>query len=83
MGRIAFLSLMFASTAVTWSDCQAAGSFQTRPAFQTAAITVGAASAVPSVSVPKVSASDLVVGCGRGRIRDPQTHACRGPANIR
>ena len=25
---------------------------------------------------------DVVLGCGKGRFRDPQTHQCRGPADI-
>ena len=32
---------------------------------------------------PNLSARDIVGGCGRGRARDPQTHSCRGPADIR
>jgi hypothetical protein len=82
MCRISFVVLMMAFATATWSDSQAAGSFQTRPAFQ-GVVTAGVAPAVPSVSVPNVSASDLVGGCGRGRVRDPQTHTCRGPADVR
>jgi len=25
---------------------------------------------------------DAALGCGKGRFRDPQTHQCRGPADI-
>jgi hypothetical protein len=25
---------------------------------------------------------DSLRGCGKGRVRDPQTHQCRGPADI-
>jgi hypothetical protein len=63
----------------TWSNCEAAGSFQTRPAFATA----GIAPSLPSVALPDASARDLVGGCGKGRVRDPQTRGCRGPADIR
>jgi hypothetical protein len=37
----------------------------------------------PSVSMANLSAHDIVGGCGRGRTRDPHTHSCRGPADIR
>ena len=46
-------------------------------------VTAGVAIPTPSISVPSFSARDLVGGCGRGRTRDPQTHSCRGPADIR
>jgi hypothetical protein len=78
MCRIRFLVLVTALTAPAWSDSQAAGSFQTKPAFPTV-VKAG----MPSITLPNVSASDLVGGCGRGRVRDPQTHGCRGPADIR
>jgi hypothetical protein len=73
-----FLILVLAFTAPTWSNCQAAGSFQ-----KPAAPTVVTAGILPSIRTPDVSARDLVGGCGRGRVRDPQTHGCRGPADIR
>src|SRR6202047_3076917 len=79
MCRIRFLILIMAFTAPAWSNCQAAGSFQTKPAFPKA-VTAGIA---PSLPTPTVSPGDLRGGCGRGRVRDPQTHACRGPADIR
>jgi len=82
MRRIYFLAFTMALTAATWSKCHAAGSFQTKPAFGPV-VTAGIAPAAPSVTLPSVSASDLVGGCGRGRVRDPQTHLCRGPADIR
>jgi hypothetical protein len=82
MCRIYMLVLTVALTIASWSNSEAAGSFQTKPAFQ-AVVTAGIAPAVPSVALPNVSAGDLVGGCGRGRVRDPQTHSCRGPADIR
>jgi hypothetical protein len=83
MCRISFLVLAAALTASTWSDSRAAGSFQTKPAFQTVVAAGVVAPAAPSVSVPNVSAGDMLGGCGRGRVRDPQTHLCRGPADLR
>ena len=83
MCRIGFLVLVTALTASTWSDSRAAGSFQTKPAFRTVVTAGVSAPATPSVSAPNVSADDVLGGCGRGRVRDPQTHVCRGPADIR
>jgi hypothetical protein len=83
MCRISLLAMIAAITSVaSSSDSQAAGSFQTKPAFVhvlTATPTVH--SHIPTISVPHFSAGDLVGGCGRGRVRDPQTHACHGPAD--
>jgi hypothetical protein len=85
MCRISHLAMIVAVTSVaSSSESQAAGSFQTRPAFPhmvTAGMTVH--SHIPTISVPHFSAGDLFGGCGRGRVRDPQTHACHGPADIR
>jgi hypothetical protein len=72
MRRISFLVLMVALTAAYWTDSQAAGSFQTKPAFQSV-VTAGVARLPPHTSlpnsVPSSSAGDFVGGCGRGRIR--------------
>jgi hypothetical protein len=82
MCPIRFLILVIAFTASTWSNCQAVGSFQTKPAFPKV-VTAGIAPPLPTITLPDVSARDLVGGCGRGRVRDHQTHGCRGPADIR
>ena len=82
MCRIRFLILVMVFTAPTWSNCQAAGSFQTKPAFPKV-VTAGISPPLPTITLPDVSAKDLVGGCGRGRIRDHRTHGCRGPADIR
>jgi len=82
MRRICFLISLIALTAFTWSSCQAAGSFQTKPAFPNV-VMAGMAPPLPTITLPNVSAGDLVGGCGKGRVRDPQTHGCRGPADIR
>jgi hypothetical protein len=82
MCRIRFLILVTALTVPAWSDCQATGSFQTKPAFPKV-VTAGIAPSLPTITLPDVSARDLVGGCGRGRIRDHLTHGCRGPADIR
>ena len=81
MTFIRFLMLATAFTATSWSDCQAAGSFQ-KPEPRTV-VTAGIAPSLPSISMPNLSAKDLVGGCGKGRVRDPQTHGCRGPADLR
>jgi hypothetical protein len=36
-----------------------------------------------SASAATVTSSDVLAGCGRGRYRDPTTHQCRGPADLR
>jgi len=82
MCRVSFLVLVAALASVRCSSSQAAGSFQTRQAFQSV-VTVGMAATAPHVSVPSATDGDLVGGCGRGRIRDSQTHMCRGPADVR
>jgi hypothetical protein len=82
MRRLRFPMLVMALTATTWSNSQAAGSFQTKPAFPKV-VTAGIAPSTPSVTLPEVTARDLVGGCGKGRVRDPDTHSCRGPADIR
>jgi hypothetical protein len=80
--RIRIPILAMALTASTWSGCQAAGSFQTVPAFSSvvSADDPGLPSARTS---PAAFAGGLIGGCGRGRVSDPQTHGCRGPADIR
>jgi hypothetical protein len=79
MYRIRFTMLVAALTAATWSSCEAVGSFR-RPEPRPL-VTAGVA---PSISAPNLNTHDLLGGCGgRGRIRDPQTHRCLGPADIR
>jgi hypothetical protein len=76
-----FSILAFAVTAIASPNCHAAGSFQkSEPRM---VVTAGVAPSLPGISMPNVSASDLVGGCGRGKFRDPQTRGCRGPADIR
>jgi hypothetical protein len=79
--RIRVAMLAIALTAPTWSSCQAAGSFQIRRAFPSV-VRDDDAPLQPAVTWSDISASALV-GCGKGRVRDPQTHGCRGPADIR
>jgi len=59
--------------ALTMDGGQAAGSFQKKPTF---------VASFPAPSVPKVSAGELLGGCGGKRYRDPQTHRCRGPSDL-
>ena len=80
MCRIRFLALVLAFAVPTWSTSQAAGSFQTKPPFPS---VVRAGMPMPDITLPKMSADDLVGGCGKGRVRDTGTHGCRGPANVR
>ena len=79
MCRISLLALII--SIASWSACQGAGSFQTKPAFQSGATSV--TFSTPNISVPNVPASNLIGGCGRGRVRDSRTHTCRGPGDVR
>jgi hypothetical protein len=81
--RIRFLMLATALAVPAWSSCQAAGSFQTKPAFSDAVTFGDDESLPPTVNWLDPSANAFVGGCGRGRITDPQTHGCRGPADLR
>jgi hypothetical protein len=76
-----FPILILTMTAIASSNCYAAGSFQ-KPEPRVV-VTAGIAPSLPAISMPHVTAGDLVGGCGRGRIRDARTHGCRGPGDIR
>jgi hypothetical protein len=80
MCHIRFLILVMVLMAPTWPS-HAIGSFQTKPAFPP--VAKAGMPSVPFPSMPNLNARDLVGGCGKGRIRDQQTHRCRGPADIR
>lgn len=81
MGRLGCLILILVSVIANCSDSQAAGSFQTKPAFSSI-VTAGVAIRTPNVSIRSFSEHDLG-GCGKGRMRDPQSLSCRGPADLR
>jgi hypothetical protein len=80
--RIGFPILVTVVATFTWSSCQAIGSFQTKPAFPGSA-EIDNPPLPPTIAWPDLSASAFVGGCGKGRLSDPQTHECRGPADIR
>ena len=63
-------------------DSWAAGSFQTKAALQNV-VRADVAVPAPQSSEPAASPSDFLPGCGKWRVRDPQTHACRGPGDVR
>jgi hypothetical protein len=80
--RLGFLILVMGLTTPTWSTSQAAGSFQTKPAFPDTVRSED--SDLPAANTwSNLSPSYLVGGCGRGRVGTPQTHTCHGPADIR
>jgi hypothetical protein len=78
MSRIRLSLLVVALSAASWSNGHAAGSFQTKAAFSNEASDSYSSIPVAHTNIP---ANDF--GCGRGRVRDIQTHGCRGPADIR
>jgi hypothetical protein len=78
--RVRFVILITALSVSTASTCQAGGTYRNGPMFPDAKV---AQAGMPSLPMPNVTARDLVGGCGRGRIRDQQTHGCRGPGDIR
>ena len=80
--RICFAMLAMVLTALTWTSCQAIGSFQTRPAFPTVASDEDPP-LTPAIMPPNASVNPFIGGCGKGRVSDPQTHGCRGPGDIR
>jgi hypothetical protein len=82
MCRIRLLLMVMAVMAFGWSNCQAAGSFQTRAAFSNV-VSASYSHPQPSVSVAHANIPTIDFGCGRGRVRDAQTHGCRGPADIK
>jgi hypothetical protein len=67
---------------LSWSSCQAIGSFQTRAPFPSVARDSDSPQP-PAIMRPNVSTSAFIGGCGKGRVTDPLTHGCRGPADIR
>ena len=76
MMRSRFYTLILVTigfVALTWEASQAAGSYQKKPMF---------VASFPAPSLPKLSAGQILGGCGGKRYRDPQTHQCRGPADI-
>jgi hypothetical protein len=68
-------------TTLTWPSSHAIGSFQTKPAFSNSAEADDPP--LPTITSPHLSAGAFVGGCGKGRVSDPQTHGCRGPADVR
>jgi hypothetical protein len=80
--RLSLSLLVIALTAAPWSNVEAAGSFQTKAAFSKE-VSDNYASPVPSLSMAHSNLPANDFSCGKGRVRDFQTHGCRGPADIR
>jgi hypothetical protein len=78
MPRLATLAA--AVLVLSMGAAHAAGSYQTKPMFPEAA--KASAGGGPEVALPKLTPADIVGGCGKGRVRDPQTHQCRGPGDV-
>jgi hypothetical protein len=78
MRHVHLLILVTAFLAAAWYPCRAAGSFQ-KPEIH---VVKAGMPSLPLPSMPNLTANDLLGGCGRGRVRDRETHGRRGPANI-
>jgi hypothetical protein len=37
---------------------------------------------LPPLPAPQINPQQFFQGCGRGRVRDPQSHTCWGPGDI-
>jgi hypothetical protein len=83
-----FCALIAATTVLAVpADVLAAGAPIRKPPVDVTALT-----APPTPSAPAISSVPAVVqgvtreqafgGCGGRRVRDPQTHQCRGPADV-
>jgi len=83
MGRRLFFAVVTATMALTLPACVlAAGAPIRKPPVivpEVAAAPAPSASSPPSVGI---SHEQIFGGCGRGRVRDPRTNQCRGPADV-
>ena len=77
--RYRFSVLAATLTALALSTCEAAGSFQ-MPCSCAAGDGVRASNGV--IAKCSSMAGPVLGSCGKGRIGDTRTHACRGPADI-
>jgi hypothetical protein len=60
----------------------AAGSYRKQPMFPGLVIAGVPTPKVALPTLPQVNPAQLLGGCGRGRVRDPQTNVCHGPGDI-
>lgn len=60
----------------------AAGSYQKRLMFDHLVIAGVPRPAITFPSLPEINPSQVLGGCGRGRIRQPLTSSCHGPGDI-
>ena len=73
---LALLALLVLIAGMSPASAKGGGVLHLFPSQREPVVRAG----VPRLSVP--SPSEFLVGCGRGRYRDPATQKCRGPANI-
>ena len=80
MRRLLFAVVAAAIALVAPTHVLAAGAYIRKPPEK---VTASVAPSRPDVSLPTgISPSQILGGCGGRRTRDPQTHKCRGPADI-
>jgi hypothetical protein len=82
MCRLCTLAVIAAALWMMNTPSQAAGSCQKRPPFDHLVIGGVPTPKVTLPPLPQINPGQVLGGCGRGRIRDPQTNSCRGPGNI-
>jgi hypothetical protein len=82
MGRLCTFMVTATALWATITPAQAAGSYQKRPMFDHLVIGGVPTPKVTLPSLPRINPGQLLGGCGRGRIRDPQTNSCRGPSDV-
>jgi hypothetical protein len=84
MCRLCTLVVIATALGMINTPGQAAGSWRKQPMFPDV-VKAGPPIPTPSLhlpSLPSLSPGQVLGGCGRGRIRNLQTHSCRGPADI-
>jgi hypothetical protein len=82
MSRLCALVVIATALTIVSAAANAAGSYHNRPPFDHLVIAGPLQPQVKLPSLPQINPSYMFGGCGRGLIRDPQSHSCHGPGDI-
>ena len=87
MSRRFFAAITAATVLAAPGYVLAAGAPIRKPPVSVTTLSPPSAPPPPSVSsVPSeahgITREQILGGCGRGRVRDPRTNECRGPADV-